>query len=416
MAENVVVPTDIFLAPNEYGHSALEHVDQLDFLNDSDGGLPFFHRVESSEVVYQPRRKKAKMVGKYLVGDLLGEGSYGKVKEVIDTVTLCRRAVKILKKRKLRKIPNGEQNVLREIQLLKRLHHKHVVFLDDVIFNDEKQKMYIFMEYCVCELQEMLESAADKKFPIFQAHYYFKQLVEGLIFLHSRGIVHKDIKPGNLLLARDETLKITDFGVAEEIALHAFDDTCHTSQGSPAFQPPEIANGEDSFPGFKVDVWSSGVTLYNMTTGKYPYDGDNIYKLFNNISKGVYTIPDSIDSVLTNLLHGMLAFTPDKRMTIEQVQLHDWVRKRHPRSLDYVKFPPTKEGLDKHHSMSVMQYLDDLHCPEEEEECDEYEDEFHIQQNNGKKPQNDVDDTPIPDPKHKKRKTKGGLLSSCKQS
>lgn len=135
MAENVVVPTDIFLAPNEYGHSTLEHVDQLDFLNDSDGGLPFFHRVESSEVVYQPRRKKAKMVGKYLVGDLLGEGSYGKVKEVIDTVTLCRRAVKILKKRKLRKIPNGEQNVLR-------------LLFPKITFENVKTKMFAHATTC----------------------------------------------------------------------------------------------------------------------------------------------------------------------------------------------------------------------------------------------------------------------------
>lgn len=414
MAENVVVPSDIVLAHNEYSHSALEHVDHLAFLNDDNDELPFFHRVDSSEVVYQPRRRKAKMVDKYLIGDLLGEGSYGKVKEAIDTVTLCRRAVKILKKRKLRKIPNGEQNVLREIQLLKKLSHKNVVYLCDVVFNEDKQKMYMFLEYCVCQLQDLLESAPEKKFPIFQAHNYFSQLVDGLIYLHSRGIVHKDVKPGNLLLSTEEILKITDLGVAEEIDLHAQDDTCHTSQGSPAFQPPEIANGLESFPGFKVDVWSSGVTLYNMTTGKYPYEGDNIYKLFNNISQGQYSIPDSVDSLLSNLLKGMLMYEAKERMSIEEVQQHEWVKKKHPISLDYVKFPPNKEGMDKHHSMSVIQYLDDLHCPEEEEGYEE--EDFHIQQNNGQKPQRDVDNSPIPDPKHKKRKNKGGLLSSCKQS
>jgi serine/threonine-protein kinase 11 len=117
MAENVEVPPDLVIAPNEFHHAALEHIDPLDFINDDHGGLPFFHRVDSSEVVYQPRRRKAKTVGKYLMGDLLGEGSYGKVKEAIDTLTLCRRAAKILKKRKLRKIPNGEQNVLRLLVL-----------------------------------------------------------------------------------------------------------------------------------------------------------------------------------------------------------------------------------------------------------------------------------------------------------
>lgn len=71
----------------------------------------FIHRIDSTEVIYQPRRKRAKLIEKYLMGDLLGEGSYGKVKEMLDSETLCRRAVKILKKKKLRRIPNGEANV-----------------------------------------------------------------------------------------------------------------------------------------------------------------------------------------------------------------------------------------------------------------------------------------------------------------
>lgn len=76
-----------------------------------DDGPLVFHRVNSKEIIYQTRKKKAKMIGKYVMGDILGEGSYGKVKEMLDSETLCRRAVKILKKKKLRKIPNGEQNV-----------------------------------------------------------------------------------------------------------------------------------------------------------------------------------------------------------------------------------------------------------------------------------------------------------------
>lgn len=117
------------------------------------------------------------------------------------------------------------------------------------------------MEYCIGGLQEMLDSVPSKKLPLFQSHRYFIQLIEGLEYLHGRGIIHKDIKPGNLLLTLNHTLKISDFGVAEALETFALDDTCITGQGSPAFQPPEIANGHETFSGFKVDIWSCGVTL-----------------------------------------------------------------------------------------------------------------------------------------------------------
>lgn len=112
-----------------------------------------YHRVDSADIIYRSKKKKFKMVGKYVMGDALGEGSYGKVKEMLDSESLCRRAVKILKKRKLRRIPNGEQNVQREIQLLRILRHKNVIELVDVMYNDEKQKMYLVMEFCVGVLQ-----------------------------------------------------------------------------------------------------------------------------------------------------------------------------------------------------------------------------------------------------------------------
>lgn len=90
-----------------------------------------------------------------------------------------------------------------------------MIRLYDVLYVAEKQKMYIVMEHCVGGLQDLLDATPNKKLPIHQVHGYFGQLLEGLTYLHSRGIVHKDIKPGNLLLSIDGTLKISDFGVAE---------------------------------------------------------------------------------------------------------------------------------------------------------------------------------------------------------
>ncbi|KAG2463587.1 STK11 kinase, partial [Polypterus senegalus] len=291
----------------------LEYLAENELISMGMGMDTFIHRIDSTEVIYQPRRKRAKLIGKYLMGDLLGEGSYGKVKEMLDSETLCRRAVKILKKKKLRRIPNGEANV--------------------------------------------------KK--------YFCQLIDGLEYLHSQGIVHKDIKPGNLLLTTDGTLKISDLGVAEALHPFAEDDTCRTSQGSPAFQPPEIANGLDTFSGFKVDIWSAGVTLYNITTGLYPFEGDNIYKLFENIGKGDYNIPEDCGPLLADLLRGMLEYDPAKRFSIQRIRQHNWVRKKHPPSEAPVPIPPSPETKDQWRSMTVVPYLEDLHGYEEEEEEDD---------------------------------------------
>ncbi|XP_073727954.1 serine/threonine-protein kinase STK11 [Misgurnus anguillicaudatus] len=355
----------------------LQHLDYLTE-NELMGMDTFIHRIDSTEVIYQPRRKRAKLIGKYLMGDLLGEGSYGKVKEMLDSETLCRRAVKILKKKKLRRIPNGEANVKKEIQLLRRLQHKNIIQLVDVLYNEEKQKMYMIMEYCVCGMQEMLDSVPEKRFPVFQAHGYFCQLLDGLEYLHSQGIVHKDIKPGNLLLTTDGALKISDLGVAEALHPFAEDDTCRTSQGSPAFQPPEIANGLETFSGFKVDIWSAGVTLYNITTSLYPFEGDNIYKLFENIGKGDYTIPEECGPLLSDLLRGMLEYDPVKRFSIQHIRQHNWVRKKHPPSEPPVPIPPSAEIRDPWRSMTVVPYLEDLHGYAEEEDDEMFDGEDDI--------------------------------------
>jgi hypothetical protein len=138
---------------------------------------PTFTRLDSTtELVYQPRRKWCKIIGgRYVVGDCLGEGSYGKVKEVLDCENLSRRAVKIFPAKKLRKIPNGELNARRELQTLKMLQHPNVIRSFDIFANGEKEKMYMVMEYCVVGLDEMLEKAEHKKFPQWQAHGYVIQ-------------------------------------------------------------------------------------------------------------------------------------------------------------------------------------------------------------------------------------------------
>jgi serine/threonine-protein kinase 11 len=114
MDKEMTLEEDFRLNEEDINSDNVSELEPVTWLNDEDTEVNmFFHRVDSNQIIYQTKKKKCKMIGKYVMGDLLGEGSYGKVKEMLDSETLCRRAVKILKKRKLRRIPNGEQNVQR---------------------------------------------------------------------------------------------------------------------------------------------------------------------------------------------------------------------------------------------------------------------------------------------------------------
>ena len=91
-----------------------------------------------------------------------------------------RRAVKIVKDKRLKKIPHGRENVEREIKILKRVNFPNVIKLMDVFRIESKEKLYMVFEYCVGSLQQMLDNAPNNRFPEFQAQQYFCQLIDGL--------------------------------------------------------------------------------------------------------------------------------------------------------------------------------------------------------------------------------------------
>ena len=93
-----------------------------------------------------------------------------------------------------------------------------------------------------------------------------------------------------------------------------------------------MANGWDVFSGYKIDVWSCGMTLYNFTTGEYPFEGETIFKLFENIGRCEVRVPSYVDKVLESLLRLMLSKEPGDRPDIATIRQHDWCRKRFPRT------------------------------------------------------------------------------------
>lgn len=272
-----------------------------------------------------------------------------------------------MKKKRLKKIPGGEANVRKEIELLRRLRHPNVIALEQVLYSEDRQKTYVVMEYCVTGLQSLLDKAEGKRLPLWQAHSYFCQLLSGLEYLHSHGVVHRDIKPGNVLLTRDGTLKISDFGVAEQLDPYSAADLSISSLGSPAFQPPEIALGQEEFSAFKVDIWAVGVTLYNMVTGSYPFTGSNLYNLFQNIGAGEFTIPEGVDQTLADLIRRMLTADPATRCTLTEIRNHPWVTSPLPRDSPAVPLldPPTTlvSGMPPP-TTTLLPYLEAMFPPE----------------------------------------------------
>lgn len=169
-------------------------------------------------------------------------------------------------------------------------------------------------------MNDLLSNAPNHILPQKQARDLFIQLVLAIEYIHSIGIIHRDIKPDNMLITRENILKLSDFGVA-----YIMEQDEIRGNGSPAFQPPEVALGLDEPIGPKMDIWAAGLTLYIMVVGKYPFEGNNVYTLFENIGKGAYTIPETLDPTLSSLLFGMMEMDSHKRFSIEQIKSHQWM-------------------------------------------------------------------------------------------
>mmetsp|Transcript_5362 Transcript_5362/g.13622 ORF Transcript_5362/g.13622 Transcript_5362/m.13622 type:complete len:402 (+) Transcript_5362:304-1509(+) len=289
------------------------------------------------------KKKKLKKVRDFVLGDVLGEGAYGQVREGLrvkegDPKFGQRVAVKIISKRLLRKARNGQQNLKREVNCLKKLKHQNIIQLYDVIDGEEFEKVYLVFELAnygsVQDLLEMMQIHMKAKgvevvgSGLKEQHIQnlFYQLVQGLMACHAKGVVHRDIKPSNLQITSDGILKIIDFGVAETLDhFNEIDDT-EKFAGTPAFQPPEVAGGCRTFSATKVDIWAAGVTLYVMGTNKTPFLGDKIDELYSNISQGEYEMPEHFGDNLKDLVSGLMKPNPEERISLEAVSEHPWLQ------------------------------------------------------------------------------------------
>ena len=207
----------------------------------------------------------------------LGQGAYSRVYHVRHRGNNNEYALKIIDRKNLSH-SNLNRRLKNEITLQSSLNHPCIVKLYNT-FNDN-DLIYLVLELCSGgELYSQIKE--EGRLPEEEAKSLCSQIIEGLIYLHSNGILHRDLKLGNLLLSEDRSLvKIADFGLA--VKLKNFSEERNTMCGTPNYISPEIINRQPY--GLASDMWSFGCILYACLTGSPPFESSSIKDTFLKLS------------------------------------------------------------------------------------------------------------------------------------
>lgn len=257
---------------------------------------------------------------------VIGRGSFGVVYEALlqNGRTVCCKRIELgdIKSR-------DEVNQLHaEIALMRRLRHRNIVQYYGSLEDADHHTVSIFMEYV--SGGPLSRYVKLTKISLRTLRQWIRHIVSGVHYLHSMGVVHRDIKCDNVLVATEGVLKLADFGCSK-----AIDDVCsatkgcHTMVGTPYWMAPEVIRCESAGYGMKSDIWSIGCTIVEMLTGKPPWPESNsmwaaVYKIAN--STGMPTeIPDNLDPELNDMLLQCFERDPRKRPTAEELLRHPFL-------------------------------------------------------------------------------------------
>jgi eukaryotic-like serine/threonine-protein kinase len=257
------------------------------------------------------------IAGRYRLISRLGSGAMGVVWQARDERLGRTVAIKqLVLPSRLRDTGTGEAScwAMREGRITARVQHPHVITVHDVV--QHRGQPCLIMEYLPSRSLATVLSTHGVLAPDIVAGIG-RQIASAMAAAHQAGIVHRDIKPGNVLLADDGTAKITDFGVSHAVG----DDTVTTTGimfGTPAYLAPEVAQGNNA--GFPSDVFSLGSTLYTALEGVPPFGlSDNPLALLHQVAAAEITPPRQ-SGPLTPLLLRLLHRDPERRPTMHQAQ------------------------------------------------------------------------------------------------
>ncbi|KAG5860442.1 cyclin-dependent protein kinase [Encephalitozoon hellem] len=199
---------------------------------------------------------------RYILGSIIGSGTYGEVYEAMDTETKEKVALKRIKLNEREGMPG---TALREISILKKLNHRNVISLVSTIHTDTLLTMvFPFIDY---ELKKYIEMNTG-----MNVMELINQLICGVHYLHRMNVVHRDLKPQNILVTSDGVLKIADFGLSRslEIRVPPYSSEVVTLW----YRSPELLMGSTSYK-FYVDIWSLGCIIYEMITLEPLFPGES---------------------------------------------------------------------------------------------------------------------------------------------
>ena len=254
---------------------------------------------------------KKTSLDEYTVGNQIGHGPFSQFRIGLYKPTNKKVTLKIFKKHKLEDA-NLSKSVQREIKLMQKMKHERIVQLYEVI--DTPKYVLLSLEYAGGgSLGDYIKAQPKTRLLEREAKRLFKQVIEGICYCHSRYICHRDINLENLVLDKDNNIKILNFGystcIPNEKKIKLFN-------GAPFNKAPEVVMKQEHC-GPPVDIWAMGVLLFTMLTGKYPYRGASDCELYDNICKANYQLSDDVNDSLSahvkDLLALMFATNPDDR-------------------------------------------------------------------------------------------------------
>ncbi|XP_053139508.1 serine/threonine-protein kinase 33 isoform X2 [Hemicordylus capensis] len=267
----------------------------------------------------------------YSFGRKLGQGSFGVVIEVTHKETGIKWAIKKMNREKAGS--SAVRLLEREVSILKRVNHKHIIHLEEVF--ETPKRMYLVMELCENgELKEILQRKGH--FTENETRHIIQSLASAIAYLHRNDIVHRDLKLENILVKSSDideenemklNIKVTDFGLAVQKmggSESMFQSTC----GTPIYMAPEVIGAHDYSQ--QCDVWSIGVIMYMLLCGDPPFMAGSEEKLFEAIKKGdlhfKHSIWESVSETAKHVLQLLLKVDPAHRITANELLDNQWIR------------------------------------------------------------------------------------------